>query len=336
MSGIFGSPPTPPSPTATAGAQTATNVSTALANSFLNNTNQVTPYGNLNYDQTGSYDFVDPSTGLHYGIPRFTATQTLSPAEQALLGKTQTTKSNLADVANISSKNLTDLLGTNIDVSKAPAGGMADILNVGDPLRTFGGETDYNKARAHVEDALFQRLNPQLDRSRSRVEQRLADQGIRYGSSAYGSALDDYNREANDLRLGVTAAGSAEQQQAFMQDLARGQFSNQGLLQQLNQRQSLFNAQNTARQQYLAEQYALRNQPINEITALLSGSQVTNPHYANTPQYQIPTTDVAGLYNQNFAQQFGNYQQQVGQQNQIIGGLFGLGGSLLRGPYKPF
>ena len=64
-------------------------------------------------------------------------------------------------------------------------------------------------------NALFQRLNPQLDRSRSRVEQRLADQGIRYGSSAYGSALDDYNREANDLRLGVTAAGSAEQQQAL-------------------------------------------------------------------------------------------------------------------------
>ena len=125
MSGIFGSPPTPPSPTATAGAQTATNVSTALANSFLNNTNQVTPYGNLNYDQTGSYDFVDPSTGLHYGIPRFTATQTLSPAEQALLGKTQTTKSRSRRRRQHFKQNLTDLLGTNIDVSKAPAGGMA-------------------------------------------------------------------------------------------------------------------------------------------------------------------------------------------------------------------
>ena len=41
--------------------------------------------------------------------------------------------------------------------------------------RTFGETSDYNLARQHVEDALFQRLNPQLDRSRSNIEQRLAD-----------------------------------------------------------------------------------------------------------------------------------------------------------------
>jgi hypothetical protein len=332
MSGIFGSPPTPPSPTATAGAQTASNVSTGIANAFFNNTNQVTPYGNLTYDQTGTYDLVDPSTGLHYGIPRFTQTQTLSPAEMDVLQKSQGARKNLAGIAESTSGKLGDLLNTNIDVSKAPAGGTADVLNLPDALRTFGGETDYNKARAHVEDALFQRLNPQLDRSKSRTEQSLSDKGIRYGSKAYNAALSDYAREANDLRLGVTAAGSAEQQQAFLQDLTRGQFSNAGLLQQLNAKQSMFNAQNTARQQYLAEQFALRNQPINEITALLSGSPVHDPHYESTNRYQIPTTDVAGLMNQNFAQQFGNYQQKVGQENALIGGLFGLAGNLYGAP----
>ena len=48
-------PPTPPNPYQTAAAQTGTNVSTGVANAFLNNVNQVTPHGSLNYDVTGSY-----------------------------------------------------------------------------------------------------------------------------------------------------------------------------------------------------------------------------------------------------------------------------------------
>jgi hypothetical protein len=275
--------------------------------------------------------------------------------------------------------------------------------------KTFGETSDYNLARSHVENALFQRLNPQLDRSRSNIEQRLADQGIRYGSSAYQNAMSDYNREANDLRLGVTAAGSAEQQQAYMQDLnraqfynsglaqdmarqqqeyaqllgrgqffnqglgldiarqgqeyeqllgrgqfaqqglrdqlsrqqqgfaqdyQRAQFNNAGLAQQLAQAQSIYNAQNLDRSNYLTEQYALRNQPINEVTALLSGAQVSRPQFANFNQSQIPVTDIAGLYNQNFAQQQSNYNTASNLTGQIVGG--GLGGlASIYGGYKP-
>ena len=43
------------------------------------------------------------------------------------------------------------------------------------------------------------------------IEQRLSDQGIRYGSTAYTQAMDDYNRQSNDMRLAVTAAGGQEQ-----------------------------------------------------------------------------------------------------------------------------
>ena len=45
------------------------------------------------------------------------------------------------------------------------------------------------------------RINPQLAKERSNIEQRLADQGIRYGSQAYTSAMDDYNRQSNDARF---------------------------------------------------------------------------------------------------------------------------------------
>ena len=58
----------------------------------------------------------------------------------------------------------------------------------------------------------------------------------------------------------------------------------------------------------MQEQYQQRNQPLNEITALMAGSQVQQPNWLNAPTSQIPTTDIGGLINQNFAQQQQNYQ----------------------------
>jgi hypothetical protein len=269
MSALFSSPPTPPSPIATAGAQTASNVSTAVANAFLNNTTQVTPTGSLNYDQTSTYSFNDPLNGVTYNIPRFTATQTLSPNEQAIQTQGEGAKLNMAQLANSQSARLGNLLGNDLNLANAPtAGNAASFGNIPQAATTFGQNTDYNQARSHVEDALFQRLQPQTTRALDNLEQRLADQGIRYGSGAYHSAMDDYNRQINDLRLGVTQAGAAEQQQAYLQDLGRGTFSNAALAQQVAQAQAAFNAANTGRQNYLTEQYAARNQPINENTAL--------------------------------------------------------------------
>jgi hypothetical protein len=79
------------------------------------------------------------------------------------------------------------------------------------------------------------------------------------------------------------------------------------------------------------EQYAMRNQPINEISSLLSGSQINNPNFVNTPNNQIPTTDVAGLINNRFSQDMQIYQQQNQNYQQQMGGLYGLAGGLLKG-----
>ena len=71
-----GRPPPAPDPNAIAAAQTASNIQTARTQAELNRVNQVTPYGSLTYTQ-------DP------GNPdRWTAAQTLSPAEQHMLDVT--------------------------------------------------------------------------------------------------------------------------------------------------------------------------------------------------------------------------------------------------------
>lgn len=55
--------------------------------------------------------------------------------------------------------------------------------------------------------------------------------------------------------------------------------------------------------QDFATQQALRNQPINEITALMSGGQVSQPVFNGAQTATIPTTDNAAIINQNYANQ---------------------------------
>ena len=72
------SPSTPaaPDPTATAAAQTTSDVNTAAAQAALNNVNQTSPYGATNYTQTGSYTTPSGQT-----VPTYSQNTTLSPAE---------------------------------------------------------------------------------------------------------------------------------------------------------------------------------------------------------------------------------------------------------------
>ncbi|MBM1556665.1 tail fiber domain-containing protein [Sulfitobacter mediterraneus] len=86
---------------------------------------------------------------------------------------------------------------------------------------------------------------------------------------------------------------------------------------------------NQDRSSALQEQFAMRSQPINEIAALLGGSQVTQPNFVNTSGAQMPTTDVAGIINNGFGQQMQGYNAQMSAWNNIMGGLGGLGAAVI-------
>ena len=407
--------PTPPSPTATAAAQTSSNVQSAVANAYLNNVNQNTPDGSLNYAVSGNYGWTDPTTGQTYQIPTFTSTQTLTPQGQAIKDQTLGTQFNLAQMGNQQSARVGGLLSAPFNPNAgAPAAGNAqNILNVqgastsydpggqiqssignyGQQQTTFGdagnitssyGPDNFSTDRQNVQDALLTRMNPQLAIEKQGIQQQLADQGIRPGSDAYNAAMFSYGQQANDARYGaISQAGqeqqrmmdmaaqqagfqNAAQQQAYTQAQGRGQFANDaqqnnynqalgagtfanaaqgqqntqnaaagafnnaGLAQQVAQQQSGFNAQNSALNQYLQQQYQQRNQPLNEISALMSGSQLQQPNWLNSPTSQIPTTDFAGITNQNFQNQRGIYQQQNANYNATIGGILGLGAGVLK------
>ena len=74
------------------------------------------------------------------------------------------------------------------------------------------------------------------------------------------------------------------------------------------------------------------NMPINQVTALLSGSQVSNPNVQIAQPTGAATTDYAGLVNQNYQQQVNAVNQRNAQTGSLLGGLFGAGGTILGAP----
>ena len=134
------------------------------------------------------------------------------------------------------------------------------------------------------------RLDPLLAQQDEGLRTRLANQGIKAGSAAYDREMATQGQSRND---------------AYNQLLLQGHG------------------------QAFQEAQATRNQPINEITALLSGGQVSQPQFQGANIGAIPTTDVAGIINQDYQNRMGQYQQQMAQRQNMLGGLFGLGSNLI-------
>lgn len=132
-------------------------------------------------------------------------------------------------------------------------------------------------------DLASSRIMPQQDQARQALETRMVNSGIRPGTAAY-------DREMTRMTQGNTD--------------------------QMNQLAL------TGRSQAFSEAVQQRNQPINELSAFMSGSQVAAPNtgFSGTPQASVGGVDYTGLVNSN-------YQAKLAQSNAMMGGLFGLAGA---------
>jgi Chaperone of endosialidase len=301
-------PPTPPDPFAVANAQQGYNINAAVAQNQLNNVNQVTPYGNINYQQNGGNIIgaspaiaATPATGGYWNgsswvptggtagtpafagtfVPKYTATTTLNPQLQGIVN---TTMQNAQGNANLESGLLQNVQNT---ASKPLDLSWGNIAN-----NIYGLEKNT--------------LDPQWAQASQVNAQSLADQGLTPGSQ-----------------------GAAYQNTQF--GLDKSNAYNQAMLQAQGQAVS-----------DITTQY---NSPINTLSALRSNSQIQQPGVGQTassaqgnvgaaPYANVAQSNYAiGSQNFNAAQQAvqSQYQAQQQQQNQLMGGLFGLGGQLLGG-----
>ncbi len=65
-------------------------------------------------------------------------------------------------------------------------------------------------ARDQTQEALMARMQPGLERERAALDTQLRNQGLSPGSDGWRESMDDYNRQANDARLGAIAQSGQE------------------------------------------------------------------------------------------------------------------------------
>lgn len=125
-------------------------------------------------------------------------------------------------------------------------------------------------------------------------------------------------------------------QQNFQNQTTQQQLQNQAQQQYFNQMLQQAQFGNTAAQQALSQILTARELPINEIAALMSGSQVQTPQFQG---YTGATTQPAPLFQATQAQgqwDQNAYAQQVAQRNALMSGLFSLGRAATGGLFSLF
>lgn len=307
---------------------------TSASDLAANRLNQTNAYGSLNYNQTGTDQ---------YGNPTWTQTQTLNPQLQSAIN------------ANLGQ------LGQPFQAPQFQGQDMASMNYFGSRLnqqqfdpRTFVN-TDFDRSQLGANslpsyginpgqtysDAIMQRLQPTLQRQTQALDAQLANQGIMPGSQAYETAKLLQGQAQNDaLTSAITqgmGVGLQANQQQFGQnfnvagaDLAARQALNQQSMsgnslayqQQLANQGLGMQAQNQAFQQALAESMLPYQQ-----AGMLQG--LASPQFASYAT-SMPT-NYSGAMQQSYQGNLANANAQNAYNNSFTSGLFNLGGAALMG-----
>jgi hypothetical protein len=169
-----------------------------------------------------------------------------------------------------------------------------------------------------------------------------------YNQSALASGNFANSAQGQQNSQNAAAAGfnnSAVNQQ-YSQNMGAAQFGNTTAQQNYQNQQAAIDVQNQlamqgatfnnqAAAQALQQQLALRNQPINEISSLMSGGQVTMPQFQGYNAPQIAGSSIGQNINQGAALANQQYQAQMGYAGANMAGLYGLGSAALGGLSKP-
>jgi hypothetical protein len=161
---------------------------------------------------------------------------------------------------------------------------------------TLGNQltSNFKMGNDSTEARLFElgrkRLDPMFAQQQDALDTKLANQGFARGSAGFDNAQRAQSNSQNDAH-------------------------NQLLL--------------TGRGQADQEQLTEDNQRINQIGALMNGGQVSQPSFMGANMPTIPTTDTAGIINNNYQQTLAAANAKNSQTNGVLGGLFSLGSSFL-------
>lgn len=263
----------------------------AIAQSILANKNQNTPYGSLQYQQTGTQHVQGPSTvdqygrtvpGAGYDIPTWESNVNLSPEMQGLVNSDLASRAGLA--------------GLQADAT----GRVKDSLS---QKFTLDGTPDkYNK---DVADAMYRKatgyLDPQWQGQQTDLENKLANSGFSRGAAGWNNAEDAFGRQRDFAYGQARDAAIAGGVQSGTQE----------------------------RQQAIQELMMQRQLPLQELNALRTGSAPVMPSFGQGNAQGIQGPDYMGAAGQTAQAQNARYNADVGTANANTGAAVGLGAAAL-------
>jgi hypothetical protein len=289
-------PAAPPTPdyTGAAQAQGQANKETAIAQGYINNPNVYGPTG---------------SQVVTFGANNQpTITQSLTPTAQATFEAQQRVQKALANLGEQGIGTAQGVLGKAFQPTVGALQTKLDTSNLA-KMPVNAGTTG--------QEAIMSRLEPTLTRRSNQLEQTLANQGLTVGGEAYRNAKLDEARAQNDLLT-----------QAALQGIG---LDTSARAQGFNEAQNQMAAQNAAIQQELQRQAYMRQQPLNEITGLMSGSQIQMPMFQGYSPAQIGQTPImqgALAQGQSAMDQYGIQSANANAQNAGLYNLMGTAGGL--------
>jgi len=185
-----------------------------------------------------------------------------------------------------------------LDNQNTAALGLGDATNsaLGRVQDTMSKPMDQTSVQGVADQAYknyTSRLDPQWQHSQAMTENQLVNQGLRPGTEAYDNAMRDFNNAKNDAYTQANTASINTMPQTYQLDTS------------------------------------MRNQPLNELNALRTGSQVTNPQFSSSPQQQtVGGADYLGATNSMYGTQMNGYNAGTAANSGMMGGLMGLAGKL--------
>ena len=257
---------------------------TATANAQTE-TNKETAWYNAmlqNMNQITPYGNLTYTNNGNKNNPQWTSKIELSPEQKALYDKTVASDNALAQLGYEQIGRIRDSVSNPYSYE-----GLPEVY----------GADDLSNFATNAENAIYSRLDPKFAQEEEALRTRLINQGIGQGSQAYQRELDAFNQAKNDARTQAVLAG---------QQYGTGMLNN-----------SL-----AARNQAIQEYNTQRNAPLNEYSAITSGTQVQNPTFSGAGNTGTQPVDIAGLINNA-------YNQRQAAANNMQSNIFGLGGSFL-------
>lgn len=153
--------------------------------------------------------------------------------------------------------------------------------------------TDYSQVRDQYIQSQMGLIQPQLNQQQQALQSQLNNQGVAQGSDAWNNAMRSFTQSQN---------------QAYAQILANAQ---------------------TGVGNAISQQIQLRDQPLNEASALLSGAQINPGQVQQVAQSTVDPTNVIQAQSMSQNALWNQYNAQMQQYSSALGGEAGLAGTAI-------